>query len=77
MTLKLGPSKWGIYCTPAFKPHMIEAFIAGVRHLASTIFDSSSGGAGSRCATELVNQPCMLSAYQPTGAIISNMDSTK
>ena len=35
---------------PAFKPHIIEASIAGVRHRASTdVFGSStsSGGAGS------------------------------
>ena len=53
---------------PAFKPHIIEAFIASVRHRASTVFGSSSGGVGSS-ATELVSQPCLLFAYQPTGAI--------
>jgi len=38
--------KWA-YGTPAFEPHIIEEFIAGVSHRASTVFGSSSGGAGS------------------------------
>jgi len=38
---------------PAFKPHIItEAFIAGVRYRASTVFGSSSGGAGSSADTQ-------------------------